>query len=856
MCRKSTTGSGSRARHRMMVASIVFAGCRGIFFQSGIFFVDAVAFVAPHKVSKKRSSTEGEELATPKTRPIVWADVKEDDEEEPAPVQQPSSVQGVQASQEERTSFAQQGPANNNNANAVFLPTPEAAATVPPPPAPYVRSAGTEGHEYGQCALLHCKYAAKVRGCKDGANCVRCHLCPRDVGKPSTSESSWSWNKSKRSYATRWYNNDQCAGGPCWAAEGGSRNVKTRGGPAGGGSGSSSSGSGAQRLFPTDSRKIGFGSLASHPSNRAAVDRKERSDAADATPPNADTASTRTSLPSKGSFSSISELYDPDRADRAWQKKQVRRGGNRGRGGRGRGRDNPCAEGTEASLSDDASPTEEQWQEDPAFRESESAMQAFPPGDFVSAMESDETTLPVSMVWVGADGTCVVSPASPGECEQFGFALTSAPEQMQMMESQSCYFVPAQTSGDMQNCWSPADYDQSEEYGSISCAAVPVVVPDAPCYALADAVAQGVHVDKDYLQRQKEEEWSKFAFQGGPQSGLTGGCFVPPPPVPVAQARREGADSVGFISQLPFRPTEGAGALPPSPFSPEISGVVPVLLPFYQFDETATTPTYTSHHGSMTVPDDLRAEGASERLRDTRSATAGHSALAEQVSPSPEVGQPSDESSLEALFPPSASSGASSTTETFHQTRHTSSSDGEEGDLGVPGTPKGISLRAWAEINGESMSRQRQAVQPTTGKMASQGHVSEAITSKPGRVAHDITCATTREDHSKSGRPRRKQAILRRTRSESRFDRQPLRLESRDAEAIEGAAQAIAAPAESGGSVRTSSRRADRRSGGLGDPNAEDSDSGMDTGDELKPENTLNPHMPELRDHMQVQSMT
>lgn len=36
-------------------------------------------------------------------------------------------------------------------------------------------SAGSLGHPYKCCAP--CKYAAKKRGCKDGAKCTRCHLC-------------------------------------------------------------------------------------------------------------------------------------------------------------------------------------------------------------------------------------------------------------------------------------------------------------------------------------------------------------------------------------------------------------------------------------------------------------------------------------------------------------------------------------------------------------------------------------------------------------------------------------------------------------------------------------------------------
>mmetsp|Transcript_64079 Transcript_64079/g.152821 ORF Transcript_64079/g.152821 Transcript_64079/m.152821 type:complete len:303 (+) Transcript_64079:173-1081(+) len=37
-------------------------------------------------------------------------------------------------------------------------------------------SVGSVGHPH-ECALP-CKYNSKARGCKDGANCVRCHICP------------------------------------------------------------------------------------------------------------------------------------------------------------------------------------------------------------------------------------------------------------------------------------------------------------------------------------------------------------------------------------------------------------------------------------------------------------------------------------------------------------------------------------------------------------------------------------------------------------------------------------------------------------------------------------------------------
>mmetsp|Transcript_33758 Transcript_33758/g.61177 ORF Transcript_33758/g.61177 Transcript_33758/m.61177 type:complete len:789 (+) Transcript_33758:51-2417(+) len=40
-----------------------------------------------------------------------------------------------------------------------------------------VMSKGTVGHPYS-CKGLGCKFAAKERGCKEGVECLRCHLCP------------------------------------------------------------------------------------------------------------------------------------------------------------------------------------------------------------------------------------------------------------------------------------------------------------------------------------------------------------------------------------------------------------------------------------------------------------------------------------------------------------------------------------------------------------------------------------------------------------------------------------------------------------------------------------------------------
>lgn len=55
----------------------------------------------------------------------------------------------------------------------------QAGQLVPPPPKPFapvvLTSKGTVGHPLN-CAD-GCKYAKKGRGCKDGADCTRCHLC-------------------------------------------------------------------------------------------------------------------------------------------------------------------------------------------------------------------------------------------------------------------------------------------------------------------------------------------------------------------------------------------------------------------------------------------------------------------------------------------------------------------------------------------------------------------------------------------------------------------------------------------------------------------------------------------------------
>lgn len=50
-----------------------------------------------------------------------------------------------------------------------------AEAEEPPSPTPVLPSLGSVGHPHS-CALA-CKYAKKSRGCKDGADCSRCHLC-------------------------------------------------------------------------------------------------------------------------------------------------------------------------------------------------------------------------------------------------------------------------------------------------------------------------------------------------------------------------------------------------------------------------------------------------------------------------------------------------------------------------------------------------------------------------------------------------------------------------------------------------------------------------------------------------------
>merc|ERR1719352_749875 len=66
------------------------------------------------------------------------------------------------------------------------MTVPEMA--VPPPPAPVgeregetlaeqpVLSKGSMNHPHA-CSGLACKYAWKSRGCKEGVDCARCHLC-------------------------------------------------------------------------------------------------------------------------------------------------------------------------------------------------------------------------------------------------------------------------------------------------------------------------------------------------------------------------------------------------------------------------------------------------------------------------------------------------------------------------------------------------------------------------------------------------------------------------------------------------------------------------------------------------------
>eukprot|EP00439_Symbiodinium_sp_Y106_P045088 s3243_g5.t1 len=58
---------------------------------------------------------------------------------------------------------------------SVFLT--QVPSTVPPPPDYFPEpSVGSRGHYQGRCAAA-CKYVRKARGCKDGVNCVRCHIC-------------------------------------------------------------------------------------------------------------------------------------------------------------------------------------------------------------------------------------------------------------------------------------------------------------------------------------------------------------------------------------------------------------------------------------------------------------------------------------------------------------------------------------------------------------------------------------------------------------------------------------------------------------------------------------------------------
>lgn len=57
------------------------------------------------------------------------------------------------------------------------------ATKVPPPPMPdfdcgdggFYPSIGTRGHPFN--CNEGCKYAHRARGCKDGPDCNRCHLC-------------------------------------------------------------------------------------------------------------------------------------------------------------------------------------------------------------------------------------------------------------------------------------------------------------------------------------------------------------------------------------------------------------------------------------------------------------------------------------------------------------------------------------------------------------------------------------------------------------------------------------------------------------------------------------------------------
>ncbi|CAE7168098.1 unnamed protein product [Symbiodinium necroappetens] len=50
-------------------------------------------------------------------------------------------------------------------------------STVPPPPDYFPEpSVSSRGHYQGRCAAA-CKYVRKARGCKDGINCARCHIC-------------------------------------------------------------------------------------------------------------------------------------------------------------------------------------------------------------------------------------------------------------------------------------------------------------------------------------------------------------------------------------------------------------------------------------------------------------------------------------------------------------------------------------------------------------------------------------------------------------------------------------------------------------------------------------------------------
>lgn len=62
--------------------------------------------------------------------------------------------------------------------DAQVSPTTSSASTDSTPPS---WSLGSAGHP-DSCGGLACKYAVKARGCKDGADCTRCHLCVWKAG--------------------------------------------------------------------------------------------------------------------------------------------------------------------------------------------------------------------------------------------------------------------------------------------------------------------------------------------------------------------------------------------------------------------------------------------------------------------------------------------------------------------------------------------------------------------------------------------------------------------------------------------------------------------------------------------------